>query len=296
MISLDDVIEKVNITQRDRRMVIGIPIIILILSISVIALNGLSYGTDLEGGTMVTLTNFTMNGNELQVELRDHFGIADITVKSPNNIGSGPTYIEVPSSISPDEITEYFEETYPGTDLSFSVFDPTVSKEFKSEAMKAIVLAFIAMSIIVFIVFRNPIPSMTVVFSAISDIGITVALMSVFGINLTLGTIAALLMVIGYSVDSNILLTTRLLKRRGEAVAKVKSAMKTGLTMTLTTLSAMIVLYLVSSHPTLESIAIVLIFALIIDLMNTWGLNTAVLLWFIERQERTGTRHRRSRR
>ncbi|HOP09558.1 MAG TPA: protein translocase subunit SecF, partial [Candidatus Methanofastidiosa archaeon] len=291
--NLDDVIDKINITQRDKKIIIGIPIIIFILSISVIALNGLSFGTDLEGGTMVTLTNFTTDGNELQAELRDHFGTADITVKSPTNIGSGPTYVEIPSNIDSDDVQEYFGEKYPGTDVSFSMFDPTVTSQFKSEAMKAIILAFIAMSIIVFIVFRTPIPSLTVVLSAISDITITVALMSALGINLTLGTIAALLMVIGYSVDSNILLTTRLLKRRGELVPKVKNAMKTGFTMTITTLCAMLALYIVSSHPTLESISIVLIFALSIDLMNTWCLNTGILMWFLERQH-TDQKKRRS--
>jgi len=293
MIDLDYVIEKVNITQRDKKIVIGLPIIIFILSLSVIAYNGLSFGTDLEGGTMVTLTDFTVDGNELQAELRDYYDTADIAVKSPTNIGAGPTYIELPSNILSDDIQEYFDENYPGSDLSFSVFDPTVSKQFKSEAMKAIALAFIAMSFIVFIVFRTPIPSMTVVFSAISDIVISIALMSILGINLTLGTIAALLMVIGYSVDSNILLTTRLLKRRGELVEKVSNAMKTGLTMTLTTLCAMIALYLVSSHPTLESIAIVLIFALVIDIMNTWGLNTGILMWYLERQHKASPRRAR---
>lgn len=295
MMNLDDVIEKINITSRDKRILIGLPIAILVLSLAVISFNGLSYGTDLEGGTMVTLTNFSVDGNELQSELRDHYNTADITVRSPTNIGSGPTYIELPSEITSEDINEYFDENYPGTDLSFSVFDPTVSSQFKSEAMKAIALAFIAMSIIVFIVFRNPIPSITVVLSAISDIVVTVAIMSSLGINLTLGTIAALLMVIGYSVDSNILLTTRLLKRRGETVTKVRNAMKTGLTMTLTTLSAMIVLYLVSSHPTLESIAIVLVFALAIDLMYTWMLNTGILLWYLGKHEKA-VKSRRSKR
>ena len=39
--------------------------------------------------------------------------------------------------------------------------------------------------------------------------------MRVVGIELSLGTLAALLMLIGYSVDSDILLTNRVLKRRG---------------------------------------------------------------------------------
>ena len=58
-------------------------------------------------------------------------------------------------------------------------------------------------------------PSGAVVLSAFADIVMTAAVMTVIGIELTLPTTAALLMLIGYSVDSDILLTMRVLKRQG---------------------------------------------------------------------------------
>ena len=57
----------------------------------------------------------------------------------------------------------------------------------------------------------------------------SLAFMRVAGIELSLGTLAALLMLIGYSVDSDILLTNRIIKRRGTVEEKVSRAMHTGL-------------------------------------------------------------------
>jgi preprotein translocase subunit SecF len=141
------------------------------------------------------------------------------------------------------------------------------------------------------------VPSVAVVLSAFSDIAIAAAFIAVAGIELSLGTVAALLMLIGYSVDSDILLTTRLLRRRGNLDDKVTNAMTTGLTMTGTTLAAIIVLYLVATYshliiPSLpqisiiSDISIVLIFGLFADLMNTWMLNTGILKWHLQRPRR----------
>jgi len=282
--NLDNIIDRINITGRDKKILVGVPLALLLCSILLIIFNGVALGTDLEGGTHITVRNINTDTFSLQELLQKEFGSVDIHVKKATGLESGLLFVEAPTSVSSSKMELYFRENYPDAQLSFSVFDSTVGSEFQSTAIKAIIFAFIGMAIIVFLVFRTPIPSMAVVLSAASDIVITMALMSLLNVTLTLGTIAALLMVIGYSVDSDILLTTRLLKRRGDINNKVQSAMKTGVTMTLTTLSAVIVLFIVSQNPTLDSIAIVLIFALTIDLLNTWMLNTGILLWFLGRQ------------
>ena len=54
-------------------------------------------------------------------------------------------------------------------------------------------------------------------------------------------------MLIGYSVDSDILLTTRVLKRQGKLNDKLAGAFHTGIIMTSTTIAAVTVLLIVSS-------------------------------------------------
>jgi len=83
------------------------------------------------------------------------------------------------------------------------------------------------------------------------------------------------------------LLTTRVLRTsKGTVNERIDGAMKTGLTMTGTTLGAMIVILVVTSTiiqiPALPNIAAVLLLGLVADLINTWLLNAGILKWYVE--------------
>ncbi|WP_135366027.1 protein translocase subunit SecF [Halosimplex halophilum] len=150
-------------------------------------------------------------------------------------------------------------------------------------ALIGVAVAFVGMSLLVFALFRTFVPSIAVVVSAFSDIIIPLALMNVFQIKLSLGSVAALLMLIGYSVDSDILLNNHILRRRGSFYESTYRAMQTGVTMTVTSISAMVVMWIVSSLfgiPLLPDLAIVLVFGLTADLLNTYMLNLSLLRWY----------------
>jgi preprotein translocase subunit SecF len=163
----------------------------------------------------------------------------------------------------------------------------TVSPSFGSRtqflALGGVAFAFLGMSVLVFLMFRTFVPSVAVVVSAFSDVVIPVAAMNVLGIELTLGTVAALLMLIGYSVDSDILLNNHILRRSGDFYESTYRAMRTGVTMTLTSLSAMIVMTVVATLfgiQLLAAIGTVLAFGLATDLGNTYLLNLSLLRWY----------------
>jgi preprotein translocase subunit SecF len=150
-------------------------------------------------------------------------------------------------------------------------------------ALFGLVVAFLGMSVLAFILFRTFVPSIAIVISAASDIAIPLALMNVLGIKLSLGTVAALLMLIGYSVDSDILLNDHVLRRSGDFYESTYRAMRTGVTMTLTSISAMAVMAVVATAFGIEllaAIGLVLVFGLTADLMNTYLLNLSLLRWY----------------
>jgi preprotein translocase subunit SecF len=160
---------------------------------------------------------------------------------------------------------------------------PTFGEGTQRTALLGVGVAFVGMSVVVFLLFRTFVPSVAVVVSAFSDIVIPVALMNVFGIELSLGTVAALLMLIGYSVDSDILLNNHVIRRSGGFYESAYRAMRTGITMTLTSLSAMTVMTVVAylfGIQLLSAIGIVLVFGLAADLMNTYMLNLSLLRWW----------------
>lgn len=175
---------------------------------------------------------------------------------------------------------------------------PTLGKSFYSQAINALIMAYILMSIVVFFVFRTFVPSGAVILAATCDIIIAAGAMSLLNIKLEPASIAALLMLIGYSVDTDILLTTRLLKHgHGEVNERINSAMKTGLTMATTTLVALSALFFVSSFviriEELALIASVLILGLMGDLLTTWFTNAGILKWYLSKPKKVSRRKSR---
>ena len=110
--------------------------------------------------------------------------------------------------------------------------------------------------------------------------------MSIFRIYLEPASLVAIIMLIGYSVDTNILLTTRVLRKRtGSVNDRIDNAMKTGLTMSITTICVMCVISIISiltNIDVLASISSVLLMGLIGDLISTWLMNTGILKWYVE--------------
>lgn len=167
---------------------------------------------------------------------------------------------------------------------------PALGKTFWETALWVGITAAILVIIVIFFFFREFVPSIAVILSAVFDISCALALMALFSIPLSLSSIPALLMLVGYSVDTDIMLTTRVLKRKeGTAVDRTKESMKTGLTMTFTTLAAltaMIVISFTSQMFVIFEIAAVLLFGLIGDLPSTWLMNAPILLWYAEKKEK----------
>ena len=107
--------------------------------------------------------------------------------------------------------------------------------------------------------------------------------MNLFEIKLSTAGVAALLMLIGYSVDTDILLSTRVLKQtEGTVTDRIYGSVKTGLTMQATAIVALSVMFLVSPAAVLRQIAIILIIGLVLDIFNTWIQNVGVIKLYLE--------------
>lgn len=166
---------------------------------------------------------------------------------------------------------------------SSGTVDPVFAAETLQLSLIALAIAFLGMSLLAFVLFRTFVPSIAIVASAFSDMAIPLAAMNVLGIDLTVGTIAALLMLIGYSVDSDILLNTHILRRRGDFYESTYRAMQTGVTMTVTSMAAMATMGIMATLfgiDLLAAIGIILFIGLAADLMNTYLLNLSLLRWY----------------
>ena len=269
---------------RSYRPLIAIPVAITVIALLIVVFNGLNESVDLRGGSLADLTlEKSISNTELESILKEKLGLDDVKVISA--AGNRVT-VQFGTGVDVMKVTDALDGV--AKINSYRSVGPLLSKQALNQIYWAIGFAFLFMSITVFIIFRDPIPSVAVILAALSDIIIALGGMSVFGIPLSLASVGAILMLIGYSVDTDILLTTRLLKqRKGEINRRAFGAMKTGLTMSITAITSMTALYLVTlfiipEARVLSNIAAVLIIGLAGDILTTWLMNLGILKWYLE--------------
>jgi preprotein translocase subunit SecF len=177
----------------------------------------------------------------------------------------------------------------PFTSYTYQEVTPTLGSFFLQQMQWVIIASFILIAIAVFFVFRTPIPAMAVVFGAGNDILVALGAMGAFGIPLGVASIGGLLMLIGFSIDTDMLAAIRIIKRaEGTPTERAFSTMKTGLTMTfaaIITFSVLLVVSYITFIPTYFEISSVVLFGLMADVFTTWFGNTVMVLWWKQKKD-----------
>ncbi len=180
----------------------------------------------------------------------------------------------------------------PFSSYSYNDVTPTLGAYFLQQMILIIIAAFVLVAIAVFAVFRTPIPAFAVVFGAANDIIVALGAMAVFGIPLGIASVGGLLMLLGYSIDTDMLSGVRILKRHGGTAAeRAFSSFKTGTTMTITAIISFSILFIVAYFafiPTYLEISGVVLVGLVADLLTTWLTNVPIVLWYKQRKEAHG--------
>jgi preprotein translocase subunit SecF len=271
-----------NIEKYSPQQLVAIPLVFLIISLVMLALNmaatgmPVTPGIDFSGGTAVTIIT-----TDTPAQLQTTF--AGYPLNDIGDVNNGKFLkFGTMDDAKYQSLSQLISQKYP--DAKIDQIGESFGKSLQYQAVIAIIFSFIGMAIVIFISFRTFVPSIAVVLSAFADMAMTAAVMNIVGIPLSLGTTAALLMLIGYSVDSDILLTNRVLKRQGKLNDKLMGAFHTGIIMTSTTLAAATALFIVSwfgSVQILMEISAVLLIGLVADIFNTWLTNVGILKWYV---------------
>ena len=282
-------VPEVDYTEYSNRQLVVIPLAVLALALLVIG------GWYLATGAPANLGLEFTGGVELRIaddgdDVRERIDTAfDREPDSVRSIPREDVYVvtfRAPDDANSGDLASDLQAQANASDLSTSeVYQVSASfaQETAQTAVFGVGLAFLGMSVLVFALFRTFVPSIAVVASAFSDLIVPIAAMNLFGIEMSLGIVAALLMIIGYSVDSDILLNNSVLRRTGGFYESVNRAMRTGVTMTLTSMAAMIVMAVVATLfgiDLLRDIGIILAIGLCTDLMNTYLMNVSLLRWY----------------
>jgi len=277
------------------KLLLIIPVIILLASLIYLGIfysktgDFLYKDVSLSGGTSITI-NGEIDQGLLESGLKDKF--PDVSFTKLEDITSRKEIaLIVESSATPEELKPEIEDI-----LGYKLTEENSSTEFTGAALSqnfyrqlimALIISFILMSIVIFILFRTFIPSIAVIFAVFADVMIPLAIVDILGMKISAAGIAAFLMLIGYSVDTDILLTSRALKSKEGAVnTRIFRAFKTGIFMTLTALAAVLpAFFIVTGLPdSFRQIFLILAIGLCADILNTWLTNASIIKWYCEKK------------
>lgn len=276
----------------------AVPFILLVLGILIVVNTYNKTGdifykdVTLQGGVSATIYTEQQFAN-LEPSLKELLQTSDLEIRQLSEFGTDKQIgilVEV-ANVQDDQLRNALSQatglTLDDKNYSSEQTGAALGTSFYKQMLWAMLLAFIFMAIVVFISFRTLVPSIAVIFSAFLDIFMTIAMMDLLKIRLSTAGIAALLMLIGYSVDTDILLTTKALKRKEEGglFERMFDGMKTGLTMTFTTIAAVGVGYFVANSIVIKEMFLIIIIGLVFDIIATYFNNAGLLMMYMRNKQ-----------
>ncbi len=197
-----------------RRIALGLSLVLLSVSIGSFFVQGMNLGLDFTGGSLVEI-GFE---SEIETELvRDHLVDAGFENGTVQYFGSNKDLlIRVPPTIGQegaqlsDQIYSSISERFPGASLRQASFvGPAVGDELAEDGGLALLAALIV--VMIYILFRfTKLFSIGAVTALAHDVVIVLGVFSFFQWTFDLTVLAALLAVIGYSLNDTIVVSDRI--------------------------------------------------------------------------------------
>ena len=240
----------------------------------------------LTGGTSVTIYDSNLSIKELEKFVSSKLqGVSLRKISSFSSNSQIAIVLETQSdkNLTKNVLEDFLKYNLTEENSSFEFTGASLSQSFYKQLLFALVIAFALMALVVFLQFKTIVPSLAVIFSAFGDTFFALVVINILGVSISSAGIVAFLMLIGYSVDTDILLTNRVLKREDKSINfMIFESFKTGITMTLTSLFAVLISFFIvgSFSNILYQIFLIMSLGLFFDLINTWITNVSIIKWY----------------
>ena len=258
-----------------RKLALIVSSIFLVVSISSLLIKGLNWGLDFTGGTLVELSY--PNGAEID-SIRDTLRSEGFEGAQVANFGSNKeVLIKLPGTISDSlgsEIISLLKKQNLNEDIDLRRIEyvgPQIGSELRDDGGTAMLIALAFMMLYIAFRFQSRFAGAAVI-ALIHDVIIVVGIFSLLQIDSDLTGLAALLAVIGYSLNDTIVVSDRIRENiRAMDTEDVNEIINTSLNQTLgrtlvtslTTLLVLFSLYLLGGE-LIKNFALTLIFGVIV--------------------------------
>lgn len=193
-----------------RKMFIISSIVLILCSVLLLSFKGLNLGIDFKGGTLIEVNTKNSNIADLRSILSPEFNDVSlqefgnsetiiIRLQNESNKESIETVNEVKILIS-DKVSEFRRSEFVG---------PTISAELLWKGLQAITFALFAILIYIWLRFEWQFGFGAVV-ALTHDVLFTLGVLSLFNIDFSLSSIAAILTIAGYSINDSVVIFDRI--------------------------------------------------------------------------------------
>ena len=190
-----------------------ISLILVILSLGLLIFKGLNYGIDFKGGTLIELRSSDNNINVSN--LRDNLNQMDLGDVSVKKFGNDQDYLikfenKNNSKNIIEEIRSNLDKSF-GNNFDFRRVEnvgPKVSAELLKSGVIAISISLALMLIYIWIRFEWQF-SLGAIIALFHDVIITLGLFSLLSLEINLSIIAAILTIVGYSMNDTVVIFDR---------------------------------------------------------------------------------------
>jgi len=188
-------------------------IVLIVFSLGLLFFKGLNYGIDFKGGTLIELrsTDNKINVSSLRDSL-SQMNLGDVSVKKFGNDQDYLIKFEINDAKNDviENIKNNLENSY-GNNFNFRRVEnvgPKVSSELLRSGIIAISLSLAVMLIYIWIRFEWQF-SLGAIVALFHDVIVTLGMFSLFSLEINLSIIAAVLTIVGYSMNDTVVIFDR---------------------------------------------------------------------------------------
>jgi preprotein translocase subunit SecF len=289
---MDISIKILSFIENNYKKFLLISIAIFVMFIGIILFNYLKYGYIINksitiSGGYVTLinNNYHITTSEIQ-NILNQMNITDYVLYSTPNI----IYIESRNQINGTLLINLLNQNYNinilPTDISIQQYSSLVGNLIFNQFLFFVILAMIITAFIIFIAFRASKITLNIISTILFDVVGLLAVLSITKYPIGANGFIAMLMILGFAIDNNVVLSTNVVKEKDKPfIERVRMSFRVGMLMEVIALYTLLLLYFIVPEPSVDEFAFVLSIAIILDLLYYLIGNIPLFKYFEAKKE-----------
>jgi len=247
---------------------------LFVIFIGIILFNYFKYGYIINksitiSGGYVTLVNNNYNLTNTEIQnILNQMNITDYVLYSTPNIIYIESRDQINGTLLINLLNQYYNISIQPSDISIQQYSSLVGDLIFNQFLFFVILTMIFASFVIFIVFRVSNTTLNIISTILLDVIGLLAILSITKYPIGANGFIAMLMILGFAIDNNVVLSTNMIKEKDKPfIERVKMSFRVGMLMEIIALYTLLLLYFIVPDPSVKEFSFVLSTATILDLI-----------------------------